>query len=421
MRRLLHATGRSDFARVAHQRPLPALMRLSAACLTLCSLTLAAPASLAGGEPAWSLNGFANLGVARSSFDDARYRYVPTADAEIGTAPSPRIDSLAGVQLRYEHSDTLHFTAQLLAREAPVEGAPLIVNWAYLGWQASDRTEIKLGRIMLPFFMFSDTRHVRYAQPWVRPPAEVYSLVANNENHDGAYLRNLMPVGAWTCVTELFVGMSDDRNRNTSLSNTAYGVALSAYDAHWTVRLMWLDGTTKIDSPLLGSVLSMLQQRAPDVAADYAYEKLEHTGYHTFGVRYEDDQWLLLGEVAGTRTGGSRMLGDDVGAYLTVGRRFGAWQPYLGYAWRRSNDLDPDARITDPVAARVTAQLLAAQNYSQDTATLGLRWDLALNFALKAQFDRVTPRDGARGSFAQALPAGRRYSDVLSVAANLIF
>lgn len=108
-------------------------------------------------------------------------------------------------------------------------------------------------------------------------------------------------------------------------------------------------------------------------------------------------------------------------AYLTAGCRFGAWQPYLSYAARRSAGVDADPRIVDPIAARTVGAVLAAQNYSQDTASLGLRWDLALNLALKAQLDRVMPRDGARGTFTQPLPAGRQHSDVISFAVNLIF
>lgn len=372
-------------------------------------------------EPDWQLNGFASLGVARSSFDDAAYRYQPTADAAIGTDPSPRIDTLAGLQLRYQPTDSLNFTAQLLARDPPVSGSPVVLNWAYLGWQMADRTELKLGRIQLPFFMYSDTRNVRYAQPWVRPPGELYGLVGNSEHHDGAYLRNLQALGSWSMVTELFVGYGANQNRNSSPSGTYYGIAFTGYDAHWTLRAMWLNGNTHMESPALAAVLATLQQRAPDVAADYAYETLKNAGYHTIGLRYEDERWLLLGEIAGTRTGNTRILADDVAAYLTAGCRFGAWQPYLSYAARRSAGVDADPRIVDPIAARTVGAVLAAQNYSQDTASLGLRWDLALNLALKAQFDRIMPRDGARGTFTQPLPAGRQHSDVISFAVNLIF
>jgi len=399
-----------------------ALRRGARACRYLAGVSALAFAWPAlANDPEWQFNGFASVGVARSSFDDARYRYQPTADAEIGTDPSPRVDTLAGVQLRYQASDTLNLTAQVLARDPPISGASVILNWAYLGWQIADRTEVKLGRIQLPFFMYSDTRNVRYAQPWLRPPGELYGLVGNSEHHDGAYLRNLQAVGAWSVVTELFVGHSDDRNRNTEPSGTYYGFALSAYDAHWTLRAMWLNGDTHLESAQLARVVAMLQQRAPDVAADYAYETLKNAGYHTLGLRYEDDRWLVLAEIAGTRTGDTRMLGEDLAAYLTAACRFGAWQPYLSYAARRTDGVDPDPRITDPVAARTINTLLAAQNYSQDTASLGLRWDLALNLALKAQVDRVMPRDGARGSFTQPLPAGRQHSDVISFALNVVF
>lgn len=394
-------------------------VRRCGVAVTLAAIAFALPASAS--EPEWQLNGFANLGVARSSFDDARYRYHTTADADIGSDISPRIDTLAGLQLRYRASDTLNLTAQLLVRDPPVSGSPVVLNWAYLGWQVADRTELKLGRIQLPFFMYSDTRNVRYAQPWVRPPGELYSLVGNNEHHDGAYVRNLQALGSWSVATELFVGRSEDQNRNAALSGTYYGVALSAYNAQWTLRAMWLNGDSQVDAPQLAAVLEMLRQRAPGIAADYGYATLHNAGYHTIGLRYEDERWLLVGEVAGTRTGDTRMLAEDISAYLTAARRFGAWQPYLSYALRRSDGVGPDSRITDPLAARTVAAVLAAQDYSQDTVSLGLRWDIALNLALKAQADRVMPRDGAHGTFTQPLPSGRQHSNVLSLALNLVF
>ncbi|MCX9156256.1 hypothetical protein OPU71_08995 [Niveibacterium sp. 24ML] len=387
------------------------------------ALILGQAAALAQADEggAIQVNGFINAGLARSSFDDARYKYIPTADADIGTAATPRVDTQAGLQLRYVHSDSLNATAQVLLRDPPSDGSPLKLTWAYAGIQLTPQIEVKLGRYMMPFFLFTDTRNVRYAQPWVRPPGEVYALVTNTEFFDGAYLRHLTPLGPWSLATEAFVGANRYETLRASLSGTYYGMAFTLYDSNWTFRVMAQNGTTQLESPAFDRVLALLQQRAPDVAADYAFAESSNTGYLSAGLRYETEDWLLLAEVAETRPGDSRLLASDTGAYLTVGRRFGDWMPFVGYAARRSHNTEADARITDPLASATVANVLAQQNYSQRTVSVGLRWDLVLNLALKLQLDRVQPSNGAKGSFTVPLPAGQTHSDVFSLAAHYIF
>ncbi|MBB4013739.1 hypothetical protein [Niveibacterium umoris] len=372
-------------------------------------------------DRAFQFNGFVNAGLARSSFDEARYRYIPTADTEIGTDLTPRVDTQAGLQLRYSFSDTVNATAQVLLRDPPTEGSPLKLAWAYAGIQLTPRTEVKLGRYMMPFFLFTDTRHVRYAQPWVRPPAEVYALIGNTEYFDGAYLRHLTPVGRWSLATEAFIGANRVENARSALSGTYYGMAFSLYDSNWTFRVMAQNGTTHLQSPRLDGVLALLQRRAPDVAADYAFSELKNTGYMSAGLRYEAEDWIVLAEIADTRVGDTKFLVSDTGAYFTVGRRIGDWMPFAGFAERRSHNPGADPRITDPVANAVVSKVLAAQDYSQRTVTLGLRWDVVLNLALKLQLDRVQPSAGGKGAFSAPLPAGHDHSDVFSVAAHYIF
>lgn len=399
----------------------PTLARRIRPCLGAALLALTLGCASADEAGAFQINGFVNAGLARSSYDEAPYKYVPTADAAIGTDPTPRSDSLAGLQLRYLFSDSLNATVQAVLRDPPVEGSPLMLSWAYAGIQLTPSTEVKLGRYMMPFFLFTDTRHVRYAQPWVRPPGEVYALIANTEYFDGAYLRHLTPLGQWSLATEAFIGANRVENARTSLKGTYYGLALSAYNSNWTFRVMAQTGTTHIQSPLFDRVFALLQQRAPDVAADYAYAELKNTGYMSAGLRYEGQDWLLLAELADTRVGDTKLLVSDTGGYITVGRRIGDWTPFVGFAERRSHNPGSDPRISDPIAGATVERLLAQQNYSQRTATLGLRWDLVLNLAIKLQLDRVRPVDGAKGTFGAPLPAGHAHSDVFSIAAHYIF
>jgi hypothetical protein len=60
---------------------------------------------------------------------------------------------------------------------------------------------------------------------------------------------------------------------------------------------------------------------------------------------------------------------------------------------------------------------------SQSTLTAGLRWDLAPNFALKLQHERVTTRSGSRGMFINSVPdyQSGRTAQVTSAALDFVF
>jgi len=63
------------------------------------------------------------------------------------------------------------------------------VEWANLIYALSPDASVRIGRIVLPTFMVADSRKVGYANPWVRPPVEVYGLVpiTQSDGLDASY------------------------------------------------------------------------------------------------------------------------------------------------------------------------------------------------------------------------------------------
>jgi hypothetical protein len=59
----------------------------------------------------------------------------------------------------------------------------------------------------------------------------------------------------------------------------------------------------------------------------------------------------------------------------------------------------------------------------QSSASAGVRWDLHRDMALTVQYDRVTPRDGSRGTLANTQPGfvSGRAVHVASVALDFVF
>ena len=77
------------------------------------------------------------------------------------------------------------------------------------------------------------------------------------------------------------------------------------------------------------------------------------------------------------------------------GWRFGNFTPYAMVARQRVTSDTQYSGVANPMLGAYVNGLLASGNTSQKSWSLGLRWDLAKNMALKAQYDRLRPDHGA--------------------------
>src|SRR5476649_388311 len=134
-----------------------------------------------------SFNGFGTIGVVHSSEDQAYFTsstYKPTG-AGYSHAWSPDVDSRIGAQVAADFTPELSAVVQVIAEQGYDNTYRPNVEWANIKYQLTPDFGVRLGRIELPTFLVSDVRKVGYANPWVRPPIEVYG-VAPLTNNDGA-------------------------------------------------------------------------------------------------------------------------------------------------------------------------------------------------------------------------------------------
>jgi len=149
-----------------------------AACVAL--------ATAANAEPTFSFSGYGTLGVVHSDNDQADY----LADVFKPNGPgatrswSPDVDSRLGAQVSATFTPSLSAVIQVLAQQRYDNSYTPVVEWANVKWAITPDASVRLGRMVLPVFMVTDSRRVGYSNPWVRPPVEVYSLVPVT-SHDG--------------------------------------------------------------------------------------------------------------------------------------------------------------------------------------------------------------------------------------------
>jgi hypothetical protein len=126
-------------------------------------------------------------------------------------------------------------------------------------------------------------------------------------------------------------------------------------------------------------------------------------------------------------------IGDKTAAYLGAGRRYGDLTPYAVYSVSRANMATRvdgvDVSGLPPSQAALGAQLNAGLNQllagipRQHSVSAGVRWDLYPNYALKLQYDRITPQQGSTGTFINVQPGFQsgRPATVLSAALDFVF
>src|SRR3984885_6655741 len=139
----------------------------------------------------FSFNGFGTIGVVHSSEHDADFTsniFKPNG-AGYSHDWSPDVDSLIGAQVIANFTPRLSAMLQVISQQNYDNSYTPHVEWANIKYQLTPEASIRVGRTVLASFLVSDTRNLGYANPWVRPPVEVYSLVPidSSDGIDASY------------------------------------------------------------------------------------------------------------------------------------------------------------------------------------------------------------------------------------------
>lgn len=407
---------------------LPAVLGTSLFACGLC-----ANAHAADKEFNWKLSGFGTLGAVHSSNRNADFTTSPLkADGAGYTRPwSPHVDSRLGAQLDVDMG-RWSAVLQVVSEQRLNESYRPLVEWANIKYQVTPDLAVRAGRIALPVFLAADYRKIGYIVPWVRSPAEVYGGQPLSGS-DGVDLTWRWNQGGLRNTTQAFYGHTDlDLFNGLRLKAAAIrGVSHSVEQGAFSGRVSAFTGSLTTD--LGQEVFAPLRAFGPQGAAlARRYEIIDkRIVIVTAGATYDPGDWFITAE--GGRSNMNSVLGDVSALYVGAGRRIGAFTPYLGYARSHSEVPTstpglPLAGLPPPLAAGA-ARLNAGLNAylfaiaAQVTWSAGLRWDVAQNVALKAQYEQVRPQQGTRGMFSTVQPGFRsdQISHVTSLALDFVF
>lgn len=390
------------------------------------------------------LSGFGSLGLSHVQAPDGwGYRRELTQG---GSDASWRhdVDTRLGVQLNYSLGSQFELVAQAIARKRGSYAHDLdALEWAYAAYRPDADWTLRAGRVNLDAFLMADYRNVGYGFTTARPPVELYAMLPTTL--DGADVARSWFQGDAQWRAKLMLGtahIGDFATAEPGRVRHVVGLMLSREEGGLLLRGSASRTRIELDptgtQPAVDALTQLGSLPLPPVAdeARVLRDRLGQAGiWATFlelGVRYELADWQWSAEVV--HISGAPLIKQD-SAYANVGRRFGDWTPYIGYA--RTRDGMPvlampawQAALAPVLGAAGAAQAqmlgsLVAQSVNvsrvqQSGWSVGTRWDFHPQAALKLQWDRVHVDAGGPGLWTGANVAAAR-ANVATAVVDFIF
>ena len=402
-----------------------------------CGLSLLAATPVQALENPITINGFASAGFITGDLDASFY----SGTDIIGDSATFGADNTIGLQIFSNVNDKVSFTGQLLAKGV-IDSYSLDAHWAFVDYHPRSDLSIRAGRLVLPVMMVSEFVDVGYAYPWARPPMEVYSGIPLT-SYSGIDMLYTAHIGDNNLIIQPYMG-SIPASSNIGLDvktdlgiglNTTFQFEYGFLRAH----VMQVKGVSGSD-PSTGSGFIMDAQMVAIgadlefgnvvVISEYIKKEFEFTGLEPFSEVSGEAGYLTLGYRMGkflphiTFASGDNDV-DQVSALdvalgqMTADPDFLAYMGTLSPAEQQALAADPIAALSDPAvqaglvgAGIVTPSELQAfpslagmqlppspLAYKQTSITLGLRYEMLSNTALKLEYQEIEAQEESWGLF----------------------
>jgi hypothetical protein len=368
-----------------------------AVVLTAALLSTACPAGAKDDAPTWAVHGFGSFGASGTDTNQIAFRRDTTQANGVTRSGGIDTDSRLGLQLDVDFNQSWHAGVQWVARNHAGDFFEQNLDWAYLRWRPVDDLDIRIGRLGLDLFMLSDYRNVGYTYPWIRPPHEFYGNLLIY-HFDGIDIAKKIAVGEGYLTLKAGGGYSFVQlGGNSNNEYTMEGASLVYEQGDWRARIGY--GHVKsVNEVLPQANIDALASPATNAVwpgASSLIGKLGTQGkevhYSSIGLSFDDGVWLAQTEGAYVNANYATYLSSASG-YLSVGRRVAKFTPFLllGISETlrgRVNIPEPLLPIPEVIAMRNAVDNVL-NNYGVDekSVSLGLRWDVYQNIALKAQW-----------------------------------
>jgi hypothetical protein len=301
-----------------------------------------------------------------------------------------------------------------VAEQSPDDDYAPRLEWANVRYAFTPDVSVRVGRVALPAFMTSEHRKVSYANPWIRPPIEVYGMVPLF-TIDGVEATVRRHAGDWTNSLSFVFGRAETdllEDGGSVVAKNAWNLSSTFQRGSFTGRFAVAHGQVDVEafSPLFAAFRSF----GPEGEAIADRYEVDDRGlrFASAGAEVDPGPWFAIAEVGWADT--DSVLGEKLAGYVTGGLRRGTLTSFVTYSRSGllSESSTPGLSLAGlpaelvPVAAGLNAGLngILRSAAVQQTVALGGRWDFAPGLALKLQVDFLDVLGGSPGTFINQQP-----------------
>lgn len=218
-----------------------------------------------------------------------------------------------GVQFDYSVTDSVDAVLQLTAKGYEANNFEQKAEWGFLRYQLNDAWMFRVGRMRTPTYMYSESSDVGFSYPWARLPLEAYLI--GFENYSGLNANYALRSGGWIHEFQAYYGSNNqDTHEATVTTRKQAGLAITSTVGAFTLRAAHTSvGEVSIYSPSIDATGIKVYYDSLGMRYDDGKWLVS-----TEAVSYEPrDSAPILGEI-----GGYFMLGRHIGKwtpYLSYG------------------------------------------------------------------------------------------------------
>jgi hypothetical protein len=385
----------------------------------------------------FTFGGFGTFGVVHSDQPLADFT---SSSAEAQGAGYTRtwsaaVDSLLAAQVSARINPQLSAVLQVIAEQNADSSFSPHVEWAYVQYQFTPDCSVRVGRTNLDVFLLTDSRNIRFAYSWVRPPIELYNLVPVT-NSDGIDFNYRFAVADGSNTIDASIGHAHyhypiSSSQSTVTSNVTEELLLVDTFQRGAATLHLSYGQAHVTFPTFDPLFDAFREFGPQgVGIANLYDVNDRIlTFYGVGAAYEPGDWFLMAELG--RIDSHSVLGEATGWYVSGGHRFKKITPYATYAQTRPNTDTRAAGLEvsglPPPEAAAAATLNAELNAalatiaSQRTVSLGARLDVTSSIDLKVQWDHTKLGANSQGWLTNLQPGFQPGSSLTVISATLDF
>lgn len=370
-----------------------------------------------------SIQGFGTLGLARTTNDGAQYLRTINQAEGISNHWSANNDSLLGVQAAYRFNHSLSAAVQGISSYRYDGSFKPSLSAAYLKYDVSPTFSILAGRMATEFVIGSNSRSIGYSYATVRPAVEFFGMVPFNYG-DGLGLQTHTPLGDGLINGDFFVGKAREHMPSYSFDNADMIRGSIGYaQTNWQVRYLYGQAKLASDVPAIEPLREALVGVGASDTASALGMKDSIGRYQSIGIDYDDGLWQTQAAFSTIRET-TALFQNTKSAYVLVSRRLGKITPFIQYGWAKSQAKSRETGLPDAYFGTLNQQVAMALGFyrlNQHTTSIGARWDIQRNVALKGQVDFVRAAPDSKLLFSNISNEWNGRSTVLSLSLDFIF